>query len=807
MNDLTGTYTLNLPTLVRHNAFVVLLLTCVARVVSSNARRKGNHQTFFSNFKNLPALLFLSTFFLPVANAATYYVATNGNDSNPGTLSSPWRSINKAANTLVGGDTVNIRAGTYKEQVNPKNSGYSGAFITYAAYPGETVTVDGSNGFSYAWNGLFNLSNRSYIQVSGMRLVNSPGFAVFMSNARNIRILKNYTSNTFYSGVYAEKSDTVTVDGNEVDQANRGKNQESISIVGTQNYVVSNNRVHGGYMEGIDAKLNSSNGKIFGNTVYNMARVGLYLDAWDTTSNNIEVYNNTVSNSQSGDSGASEDGIRMGAEHGGTMSNIKIYNNVLYNIAQSGIAISNWTEPGYNQPKFSTVSMYNNTIYNSGIKSGGGIDIQGSQSTGINIRNNIISKAKSFNIRSSSGTTISNNLFDGGSTSGTSAVSGNPVFVAAANNDFHIQSTSPAVNTGTTSGAPTFDFDYKTRPQGGQVDIGAFEYGSSSTTTDSTPPSAPTNLAAASPDSSKVNLSWSASTDNVGVTGYKIYRNGAEIGTSAVASFTDTSVVAGTTYNYTVKAYDKVGNLSASSNTATVTPPQGTAVNISSYSVANITANSAQINWTTNTPSTGTVSYGTSATNLSSQVNAGNTATSQSAQLTGLAGATTYYYKISAGTGSVNSSFKTAAASGTGSGTNMALSASVTASSQNTGTSQQAIKAIDGVIDGIGTSTNDYTREWATIGQKAGAWIQLNWTSSRQVSKVVLYDRPNTDDQITSATLTFSNGSKINLGTLNNTGGAVTINFAPVNTNSVRLTVNTVSGSTLNIGLAELQVF
>ena len=55
----------------------------------------------------------------------------------------------------------------------------------------------------------------------------------------------------------------------------------------------------------------------------------------------------------------------------------------------------------------------------------------------------------------------------------------------------------------------------------------------------------------------------------------------------------------------------------------------------------------------------------------------------------------------------------------------------------------------------------DSTKEWATIGQKAGAWLKLTWNGIYEVDKVVLYDRPNTNDQIRSATLTFSDGSTI----------------------------------------------
>ncbi|MFH1319389.1 MAG: carbohydrate-binding protein, partial [Bacteroidota bacterium] len=73
-----------------------------------------------------------------------YYVATNGNDANPGTEASPWRTIQKAANTLTAGKTVYVKSGTYNEQVTVKNSGSAGKYITFSAYPGNTVTIDGA---------------------------------------------------------------------------------------------------------------------------------------------------------------------------------------------------------------------------------------------------------------------------------------------------------------------------------------------------------------------------------------------------------------------------------------------------------------------------------------------------------------------------------------------------------------------------------------------------------------------------------------------------------------------------------------
>src|SRR5207237_3324921 len=98
-------------------------------------------------------------------------------------------------------------------------------------------------------------------------------------------------------------------------------------------------------------------------------------------------------------------------------------------------------------------------------------------------------------------------------------------------------------------------------------------------------------------------------------------------------------------------------------------------------------------------------------------------------------------------------------------GSDLAPRASVSQSSQNVSAGQQGIKAIDGVIDGY---PGDSTREWATLGQLAGAWIQLKWSSPVSVSKVILYDRPNLTDNVKSGTLLFSDGTSLSVGQLPN---------------------------------------
>ncbi|MDD5165009.1 MAG: GDSL-type esterase/lipase family protein [Candidatus Pacebacteria bacterium] len=169
---------------------------------------------------------------------------------------------------------------------------------------------------------------------------------------------------------------------------------------------------------------------------------------------------------------------------------------------------------------------------------------------------------------------------------------------------------------------------------------------------DTTAPTPPTNLTAIAPNSSSVKLTWFASVDNVGITGYAILRNGQTIATAPSTSYTDNSVVPGT-YSYTVVASDAAGNLSAQSNTVSVTVPQPivtgpTPVAITSFSVSQKTATTATIKWNTNVPSTGNISYGLTNKATGSVANDTNLSTLHVLTISGLTKSTKYYFKITA---------------------------------------------------------------------------------------------------------------------------------------------------------------
>jgi len=91
--------------------------------------------------------------------------------------------------------------------------------------------------------------------------------------------------------------------------------------------------------------------------------------------------------------------------------------------------------------------------------------------------------------------------------------------------------------------------------------------------TDTISPTAPSNLTANGVTNSSISISWNASTDNVGVAGYKIFRNYIEIASVTTTSYTDSNVTPSTTYSYYIQAFDAAGNVSQNSNIIQVKTP------------------------------------------------------------------------------------------------------------------------------------------------------------------------------------------------------------------------------------------
>jgi Tol biopolymer transport system component len=428
-----------------------------------------------------------------VAASAVYYVAPDGNDANPGTEAQPWRTIGKAASTLTAGDTVYIRAGTYYERVVPQNSGRAGQFITYAAYPGETATIDGTGVDVPEYSGLFDLTGRDYIRVAGLRVIHSGYYGIVADNSSHITIEHNYTYDTYSSGISAWNSNNIIVDGNEVVGACTGLWQEHISISSTDTFEVRHNRIHDVMpgtegKEGLSVKDASSHGKVYGNQVYNLNHVGIYVDAEAEHLLDVAVYQNVVHDIPAM-------GFSLASEQGGLLENVRLYNNVAYNnlvgLWLSACCIA--THP------FQNISIINNTFaYNGRDGWGGGIGIENTQVGNVVIRNNICSQNVYSQMAADPSVlpelTVDHNLTDGDRDPEFEfygvgdLVDVSPSFVNPLMRDYHLLAGSPAINQGSSNGAPLDDFDGLARDA--QPDIGAYEWRQAEPT--STPTMTPT---------------------------------------------------------------------------------------------------------------------------------------------------------------------------------------------------------------------------------------------------------------------------------------------------------------------------
>jgi hypothetical protein len=297
--------------------------------------------------------------------AMIYYVSPAGDDTQPGTFQKPWRTITMAAAALSPGDTVHIREGTYREQVVPLRSGSATAYITYAAYPGEEVTIDGKGIALEGVAGLFEISDCECIRVSGFRVLHSTGTGIRVRNSAQVVVEHCHTYDTASSGVGVFGSREVTVHGNEVELAVNGAYHECITVAaGSERVRVTNNHVHNRHVgrgggEGIDIKDGSSNVVVMGNHVHDIDKLGIYVDAWNKHTYNVEVIANVVH-----DCGGC--GFAAASERAGLLENVRFVNNLAYRNMSAGIAVAGWNG-GYEHP-IHNVEIINNTVCQNGWK-------------------------------------------------------------------------------------------------------------------------------------------------------------------------------------------------------------------------------------------------------------------------------------------------------------------------------------------------------------------------------------------------------------------------------------------------------
>ena len=354
-----------------------------------------------------------------------FYVSTTGSDSNPGTLSSPWRTIQHASNSVQAGDSVYVRGGVYNESVNISVSGSAIAGpITFQTYPGEQAIVDGTGLVSptSGTQGLINIVNQSYISIQGLEIRNyqtssasgTPAGIWVSGSGSNIQIVNNLihnivttsetTGSAFGIAVYGTAApaslDAVTISGNQVYNLRTGTS-ESVNVDGNvTNFVIANNVVHDNDNIGIDvigfegvspdpAYDYARNGTIAGNTIYNISAInnpgegnqydanGIYVDG----GSQVVIERNLIHDV--------DIGIEMASEHQGHITSfVTARNNLVYSANSVGITIGGYAS---NVGGTDHCTIVNNTLFQNDTKKTGSGEFQIQYyATSIVFKNNIV---------------------------------------------------------------------------------------------------------------------------------------------------------------------------------------------------------------------------------------------------------------------------------------------------------------------------------------------------------------------------------------------------------------------------------
>lgn len=467
--------------------------------------------------------------------AATYYVATTGNNGNNGSLTAPFASVQYAVNLLQPGDTCLIRSGTYNEALLLKQSGTSSAPITIKAYSGETVTINSAGSKAVRTGG-----RKHYYTIDGLRFTSSHvvyssgndfsldfGDGVWDGNnvptgGNNGFIVRNcYIEGAVYFYGHNNLVENCEVNGkslwsNGIHDA-FGSSHDNIyrkntvhdftnrgiwSMSYTSNIVIENNTIYKTPLIGIDcdgAGHPVHYSVVRGNTIYNAAGRGIEME---------NAFNSIVEGNIVHDADIAIHYINYGfgtdftsdAEYRTTPTNGMVRNNLVYNTYTCGILLRGAP----------SVKVYNNTVYKNGITGKtyyGGIGIikyGGYFAANADVRNNILAENNPYSVyidNTAAGVAgilqMSNNIYYNSTSTKTYFLSGanqtltlsgfmtatglessslnaNPNFIGPAQANFHLLSTSPAISKGLTLTEVSVDLEGIPRAQ--HNDLGAYEF-------------------------------------------------------------------------------------------------------------------------------------------------------------------------------------------------------------------------------------------------------------------------------------------------------------------------------------------
>jgi hypothetical protein len=331
----------------------------------------------------------------------SFYVATSGDDSNPGTVTSPWRTIQHAADIARAGSTVNVRGGIYEELVSlPASGNASDGFITLRSYPGETAILDAEHITPSGRQAILNIQNQSYIRIEGFEIRNlhtaehrlTPLGISVIGSGSHIELLKNnvhhiqqtfegrdgpgHGANGFGIAVYGTDGKIpitdLIIDGNEVHHLKTGSSESLVVNGNVTNFRITHNVVHDNNNIGIDvigfertapdpSVDQARDGVVSNNLVYNITSKGNPAYRDEENSDGIYVDGGTRILIEQNVIHNVDFGIELASEHKDrATSYIIARNNLIYHGHTAGVSIGGYApERGHTEHS----SVVNNTLY------------------------------------------------------------------------------------------------------------------------------------------------------------------------------------------------------------------------------------------------------------------------------------------------------------------------------------------------------------------------------------------------------------------------------------------------------------
>src|SRR5215475_9561989 len=343
-----------------------------------------------------------------------FYVSIAGSDSNPGTKTSPWRTIQHAADSARAGSTVSIHGGIYEELVSINVSGNSSdGFITFKSYPGETAILDADHFTPSGRQGVLTVHNQSYVRIEGLEIRNfhtaehrlSPLGINVIGSGSHIELLKNNVhhiqqtfegrdapgrgGNGFGIAVYGTDAKTpitdLIIDGNEVHHLKTGSSESLVVNGNVTNFRITHNVVHDNNNIGIDvigfertapdpAVDQARDGVVSKNLVYNITSKGNPAYRMDESSDGIYVDGGTRVLIEHNVIHDVDFGIELASEHKNrATSYVTARNNLIYHCHTAGVSIGGYA-PDRGRTEHSTV--LNNTLYKNDTSSTGSGEFQ-----------------------------------------------------------------------------------------------------------------------------------------------------------------------------------------------------------------------------------------------------------------------------------------------------------------------------------------------------------------------------------------------------------------------------------------------